>query len=152
MKQIILVSTVFIFAALQGCSQQKPAVVSQCSIDALDGADRLPDGNFVAVPNAKLTAGGWFADIHAGQSPEKVTFILVNESGNVFLQGSAAPNISRPDVAQVFNKESLKNTGFSVGFQLNSNVPSATYSIVLNGEFDGKTGVCSTNKSLKISN
>lgn len=152
MKTHTMLSIVAIFAALQGCSQQKPAIVSECFLDALEGAGKLPDGNFVAIPNAKLTAQGWFADVPSGKSPDKVSLILVSENGSVFLQGSAATGVARPDIAQVFKKDSLKNSGFSIGFQLNKDLPNSQYAIVLNGEFDGKVGVCTTKRTIKIAN
>lgn len=152
MKKVSIMVAVASLIVLQGCSQQKPAVISQCSVDEIEGSGRLPDGNFVAIPGAKLKALGWFADTFLGTYPKKVTFLLVDKVGNVFVQGSGDTGVSRPDLVEGFKKSSLKDAGFSLGFDLNKSLSSDTYAIVLNGEFSGKEGVCSTNRTIKITN
>lgn len=151
MNKFLAISAAVFFVALQGCTEQKPAVnlSSGCALDNIEGAGRLPDGNYVSLPNSKLKAIGWMADVNLAQTPQNVTMILVASDGNVTSQGNGSMS-PRPDVAAAFNKNGIANAGYTIGFELNKNLPNGVYEVVLNGVFGGRIAVCTTNKKLKI--
>lgn len=144
---LVLVS----FGILQGCSDQKPAVTvsSGCALDGIEGAGKLPDGNYVSLSNAKLRVVGWMADVNADQAPREVSVILQGPNGSVTTQGKGSTE-PRPDVAAAFNKPAIASAGYNVSFELGKSLPNGTYNIVLNGVFDNRVGVCNTNKTIKV--
>lgn len=151
MKNSYIWTIIVFLGLLQGCTDQKPAVtiVSGCAMDGIEGAAKMPDGNYVSLPNAKLRAIGWIADVNAAQAPREVSLILQGINGSVTAQGKGSTE-ARPDVAAAFNKPTIANSGYSFAFELGKTLPNGTYDIVLNGVFDNRVGVCNTNKTIKV--
>lgn len=142
---------IVLLGVLQGCSEQKPAVTiaSACALDGIVGAGKMAGENYVSLPNAKLRVIGWIADVNSAQTPREISIVLLGANGTATTigKGSAEP---RPDVAAAFNKPAIANSGYSVSLELGKSVPNGIYDVILNGVFDGKVGVCDTNKKIKI--
>jgi len=149
MKLLTIILAVLL-TSLQGCSKQVPVVINQCNLDSLQGATPLTDINFSSAPKNKLKASGWFANVAAGKTPEEVTIIFIDQTGAASSQGAGSAGAPRPDVAKVLNKEALKNSGYAINIELNGNLPSGMYRILLNGNIDGQIGVCDTGRSINI--
>jgi hypothetical protein len=123
------------FTAFTAASSQPTAVVTTCSLDAVNDQ---PAGSAPVSHASTATFTGWVADSGSGAVPSKVQLVLRGVQSYVV---TAATGMSRPDVAKADGRPAWVSSGYSVKADLSA-VPSGTYKPVLQFDVKGKYLQC----------
>lgn len=125
-------------------------ILPSCSLDSISGAVQDAMGNYsTSVSTPDLILRGWVANGLAGESPDEVTLVFADSLGKIVSHASG-PGLSRPDVANVYQKSGMDNSGFEILME-NVSEP-GTYLITMQGKFKNDNLVCSKAYNLTASN
>lgn len=144
---LLLILSIF----LASCGKKTIPIIyveGSCYVDRIDGLIKNPDGQYVGNAGETINVWGWAADTKSGKVPKIVNLILAEVGGETFNFGSSEVGAKRPDVAAVFGRPELVNSGFRVEGKLNTQPGS--YSVQLVADYQNKIVVCAPNALLKV--
>ena len=125
-------------------------ILPSCSLDGISGAAQDSTGNYsTSLSTPDMILRGWMANGSAGQSPEEIIVVFADSLGKIVSYASGS-GLSRPDVAKVYQKPGMENSGFEI-LMKNVSEP-GTYTITMQGKFKDDILVCSKAYTLTATN
>lgn len=128
--------------------QELATINVTCSLDNVSGSIKS-ENTYSAANGGMLIFQGWVADKLLGNEPQSVTILLIDKTNRVSSASKTQPiSTSRPDVAEAFGVQTMKNSGFNIEYT--PVLVPGDYKVLLKTISDGQPQYCQTQGILTI--